>query len=339
RFRNLDSLNDIYSAFSYVLMQDGDITSPRSVSVAKQDNPESYEFIGAAWAVQRGVGLIIFLCTTLPVSGSGEINWDGEAATPRFYYSLYSTKQNRVTKEWTPIAGESSGSGTSKEKQEHFIDVSVVSEGGMLSPNYSLKVTNSLQEITDIIADMKEVTDMRSALLTLRMNGYAYPAIEIQSYSQQAIVAYFAYLGALTKANAEFAGYDKPKIFKVYLEITEESDAVTSVEEIEWPFEQKVKIERAEGESLKAEPGKCYTFNSKVNNLSIELQDDDISSEYLSSLSIFFSTGDAPNVVLYSKDGNPFAEYSGYAIEANTSYELNIMWNGENWVVAYAVIE
>lgn len=60
----------------------------------------------------------------------------------------------------------------------------------------------------------------------------------------------------------------------------------------------------------------------------------------LSALELFFTTGSStPTVTITPQSGDTVSYFSGYAIEASKSYELNILWNGTKWIVAYAVVE
>lgn len=62
-------------------------------------------------------------------------------------------------------------------------------------------------------------------------------------------------------------------------------------------------------------------------------------TECISALEVLFTTGDAPQVTIEAEGGAEVDYFAGYSIEPNTTYELNIMWNGAKWIVAYAVVE
>lgn len=83
---------------------------------------------------------------------------------------------------------------------------------------------------------------------------------------------------------------------------------------------------------------KYYRFDNPVNTLNIELPTiEDYSAA--KSIMLYFTTGNTPAINIGASDSVEVGHYSGYIIEPNTTYELNIMFNGNIWVVAYAVIE
>lgn len=102
--------------------------------------------------------------------------------------------------------------------------------------------------------------------------------------------------------------------------------------------EDRVVIEVVSGETLSALVNRYYRFDSPVNTLAVTLPT--IPAEEnprLKSLVLSFTTGDAPSVEISADADVDY--FSGYSIDANTSYELNIMFNGSKWVVAYGVVE
>ena len=79
-----------------------------------------------------------------------------------------------------------------------------------------------------------------------------------------------------------------------------------------------------------------YRFNSPVNTLNINLM---IPTEThkLQSLVLFFTTGDAPQITFNA--GYDIKYFKGYSIEPNTTYEINLMFNGNKWIVAHGIID
>jgi hypothetical protein len=60
----------------------------------------------------------------------------------------------------------------------------------------------------------------------------------------------------------------------------------------------------------------------------------------LSAIGVFFTTSSStPTLTITPSSGDTVSYFSGYSIEANKTYELNIMYNGTKWIVAYAVID
>ena len=91
----------------------------------------------------------------------------------------------------------------------------------------------------------------------------------------------------------------------------------------------------ANGEILNPETDRYYRFDNPVNNLSVVLPS--ISSlDSLKSIVLSFTTGDSPQVTITADVDIDY--FSGYSIEANTSYELNIMFNGSKWIIAYGEV-
>lgn len=103
-------------------------------------------------------------------------------------------------------------------------------------------------------------------------------------------------------------------------------------------LEKAVDIVSVSGESLNAEVNRYYRFDSPVNTLAVTLPNiPEEENPRLKALVLSFTTGDAPQVTI---SGNAEVDYfDGYSIDANKTYELNIMFNGVKWIVAYGVVE
>jgi hypothetical protein len=84
--------------------------------------------------------------------------------------------------------------------------------------------------------------------------------------------------------------------------------------------------------------GTYYNISNTVSSLTLQLPVVSDNS-HLSIIAVYFTTGSGtPSVNITSADSATISYFSGYAIKASTTYELNIMWNGTKWVVAYATI-
>ena len=82
-----------------------------------------------------------------------------------------------------------------------------------------------------------------------------------------------------------------------------------------------------------------YSITDAVSNMTLNLPAITDNSN-LSVVAICFTTSTGtPSVTITSANSANIAYFSGYTISASTTYELNIMWNGTKWIVAYAVIE
>lgn len=89
---------------------------------------------------------------------------------------------------------------------------------------------------------------------------------------------------------------------------------------------------------LSAELSIYYRFDNPVNTLNVKLPAiEDYSAA--KSIMLYFTTGYTPAINIEASDNVEVSHYSGYIIEPNTTYELNIMFNGIKWIVAYAVVE
>lgn len=100
-----------------------------------------------------------------------------------------------------------------------------------------------------------------------------------------------------------------------------------------------VPITTIEDNFIRVEPKeKYYRIDEVVNTLQIKIQYDEIDETHVHSLEVFFTTGDNPQIDI-GASYHEIAYFSGFSIEPNTTYELNIMFNGLKWIVAYAVVE
>ena len=89
--------------------------------------------------------------------------------------------------------------------------------------------------------------------------------------------------------------------------------------------------------SLEVSHGKYYVITQPVGTLSISLVGN--SNGLIRNAIVKFKTGSSPAVTISSASGYNVKYFDGYKIEANTEYELNFVFNGQEWIVAYGVIE
>ena len=121
----------------------------------------------------------------------------------------------------------------------------------------------------------------------------------------------------------------------------EETEVEISTNELFSDFatleDTKTSIVGVYGETLSIEVGKYYRFDRPVETLEITLpQVED--TTHTSNVKVFFTTGSIPQITI-NGNGAEVRYFKGYSIQANTSYELDIMWNGDIWVVAQAKVE
>lgn len=88
-------------------------------------------------------------------------------------------------------------------------------------------------------------------------------------------------------------------------------------------------------ESVNAQVGKYYSIASNVGTLAVTLPTITTTNK-LQSLMLSFETGDSPNITIAAEADITYFE--DYYIQPNTKYEINIIWNGTKWIVAYGVI-
>ena len=119
--------------------------------------------------------------------------------------------------------------------------------------------------------------------------------------------------------------------------ITLGSNSITPVTDISGK-EDKMTIEAvASGTSaITAAEYKYYVIQGTVGNLTVTLPTPEDLTK-VQSIGFYFTAGASPSVT-FSHSSTVYY-YDGFAIEANKTYEINALWNGQNWVIAYAVIE
>lgn len=101
--------------------------------------------------------------------------------------------------------------------------------------------------------------------------------------------------------------------------------------------ETELLIESFDGETLEAEVGKYYYAEEPVEELTITLPAiSDLTKT--KSIMVCLTGGTNPNVEFVSADSKPISYYDGFNIESGIEYELNIMFTGNRWTVAYGVI-
>lgn len=90
-------------------------------------------------------------------------------------------------------------------------------------------------------------------------------------------------------------------------------------------------------DDLSINVGTYYRFDEPINTLNIKLPIVRNDINKLESSILLFTTGDTPAVTITSNSNISY--FSGYSIEPNTTYEINLMFNGAKWIVAYGVVE
>lgn len=95
----------------------------------------------------------------------------------------------------------------------------------------------------------------------------------------------------------------------------------------------KILSETFSGESLTASVNHYYRAAAAVNTLAVTLPA--VSGNEVQTVMIGLTVGQTPAVTFTAADGKAIRYPEGFAIEAGGEYEINIMFNGLNWSVAY----
>lgn len=90
--------------------------------------------------------------------------------------------------------------------------------------------------------------------------------------------------------------------------------------------------------TLECAPNNYYRFDEPVNELQITLKGIE-DTKHIQTLEVFLTTGDSPSIRINAEDNKDIVYSSGFSIGPNTTYEINFLFNGDKWVLAYAVIE
>ena len=99
--------------------------------------------------------------------------------------------------------------------------------------------------------------------------------------------------------------------------------------------EDKVDIVAASGTTLSAQVGKYYTL-SNVGTLAITLPTIASGTTKVQTVSFYVSAGSSPAVTFTSTHSIYYADE--FEIAADSTYEVNALWNGIAWVVASVTI-
>ena len=80
-----------------------------------------------------------------------------------------------------------------------------------------------------------------------------------------------------------------------------------------------------------------YRFDNAVGTITITLpaMTDD---GYSHSIFFNFTTSASPSVT-WSGNGKTVEYYADYALDASTKYEINALYNGSKWIIAYAKVD
>lgn len=99
--------------------------------------------------------------------------------------------------------------------------------------------------------------------------------------------------------------------------------------------EDKAEIISASGTTLSPSVNKYYRFSEAVNTLTVTLPVP-TDSTHVASVILYFTAGSNPNVTITCPSDVYYSD--GFEIKADTTYEVNCLWNGASWVVASVTI-
>ena len=99
--------------------------------------------------------------------------------------------------------------------------------------------------------------------------------------------------------------------------------------------EEITSIIQSSGTTLTAEVGKYYRFDVPVDTLAITLPT--ITDTTTAKTIVFYLTAGSTPAVTFSST-HPVYYSDGFEIAADSTYEVNALWNGAAWIVASVTI-
>lgn len=96
-------------------------------------------------------------------------------------------------------------------------------------------------------------------------------------------------------------------------------------------------ISAQSGTELAAAMNTYYVYSSAVSTLAITLPSIS-SATSVSGFVVSLTTGSSISLTVTASGGEPIKMYSGLSIAASKEYELNFLWNGSEWIVAYGEV-
>lgn len=84
---------------------------------------------------------------------------------------------------------------------------------------------------------------------------------------------------------------------------------------------------------------KYYRFDYKVSDLTVLLQTPSNATTLKSVILYFTMDSSITGINFVSLDNVPVAFFDGYQIDPDTTYEVNCLYNGNSWIVAYGIVQ
>ena len=190
------------------------------------------------------------------------------------------------------------------------------------------------------VSEDKLSQDLQSVLSNLQTEGYKFRGVaslnETPATPNVSVFIIASQVGTYSGYNLSVAQSDGVCAF--LYDVNAQNPAWSKLPlGIAFPPEVELVVESFSGAQLTAFAGHYYRKAEAAENLNIILPavSDNTRTK---SIMVHLVGGTTPNVQFSSADSKTIAYYDGFAIESGVEYELNIMFNGSKWIVAYGII-
>lgn len=190
------------------------------------------------------------------------------------------------------------------------------------------------------VSEDKLSQDLQSILSNLQTEGYKFKGVatlnETPATPNVSVFVIASQVGTYSGYNLSVAQSDGVCAF--LYNVNAQNPAWSKLPlGIAFPPEVELVVESFSGAQLTAFAGHYYRKAEAAENLNIILPavSDNTRTK---SIMVHLVGGTTPNVQFSSADSKSIAYYDGFAIESGVEYELNIMFNGSKWIVAYGII-
>ena len=191
------------------------------------------------------------------------------------------------------------------------------------------------------VSEDKLSQDLKSVLSNLQTEGYKFRGVaslnETPATPNVSIFVIASQVGTYPGYNLSLAQSDGVCAF--LYNVNAQNPAWSKLPlGIAFPPEVELIVESFSGAQLTAFVGHYYRKSEAAENLNIILPavSDNTRTK---SIMVNLVGGTNPNVQFSSADSKTIAYYDGFSIESGVEYELNIMFNGNKWIVAYGIID
>lgn len=193
----------------------------------------------------------------------------------------------------------------------------------------------------EAVSEDKLSQDLQSILSNLQTEGYKFKGVaslnETPATPNISVFVIASQVGTYSGYNLSVAQSDGVCAF--LYDVNAQNPAWSKLPlGIAFPPEVELIVESFSGAQLTAFVGHYYIKSEAAENLNIILPavSDNTRTK---SIMVHLVGGTDPNVQFSSADSKAIAYYDGFSIESGVEYELNIMFNGSKWIVAYGIID